>query len=289
MEKMNSIGIMQGRLTPSRGRGIQFFPFENWNNEFEICKKLNLQEIEFIFDYDDYMNNPLWADEGIAMINGLIDTTGTRVRSLCFDYFMRRAFYKQRAESKERLREENKMILLRMFDAMNRVGGELIEIPSVDDSSIKNEIEKAEYRDFLKEIIDLTDELYPQIMIGLETDLVVGDFVEFIDSVGSPRLGANYDSGNSSGLGYDLYEEVIKLGKRILNVHIKDRVYRGTTVALGTGSADFDDLFKGLKETGYNGSFIIQAARGPEGQEETTIESQRDFIKKYVAEYGLED
>lgn len=286
---MISYGIMQGRLTPSRGRGIQFFPFENWNNEFEICRKLNLQEIEFIFDYDDYVNNPLWTDEGVARINSLINTTGTRVRSLCFDYFMRRAFYKRTGELKERLREENKSVLLKMFEAMSRIGGELIEIPSVDDSSIKNEIEKSEYRNFLKEILDLTDESFPHIKIGLETDLMVGDFVGFIDSIGSSRLGANYDSGNSSGLGYDLYDEVVKLGKRVLNVHIKDRIYRGTTVALGTGSADFDKLFKGLKEIGYDRSFIIQAARGSEDQEELTIEKQRDFIKKYVARYGLED
>ena len=33
-----STGIMQGRLTEPRGRGIQFFPFENWEREFEDRK-----------------------------------------------------------------------------------------------------------------------------------------------------------------------------------------------------------------------------------------------------------
>ena len=33
---MISFGIMQGRLTPSQGKGIQFFPFDHWEKEFEL-------------------------------------------------------------------------------------------------------------------------------------------------------------------------------------------------------------------------------------------------------------
>ena len=50
---MLSFGIMQGRLTPANGRGIQFFPFENWENEFMDCARIGLDEIEWIFDYVD--------------------------------------------------------------------------------------------------------------------------------------------------------------------------------------------------------------------------------------------
>ena len=50
---MRSIGIMQGRLTQPKGRGIQFFPFDNWIEEFKVAKEIGLKEIEFIFDYDN--------------------------------------------------------------------------------------------------------------------------------------------------------------------------------------------------------------------------------------------
>ena len=53
------IGIMQGRLTETKGRGIQFFPFENWENEFKVGKGVGIKEIEFIFDYNDYKNKHL--------------------------------------------------------------------------------------------------------------------------------------------------------------------------------------------------------------------------------------
>lgn len=88
-------------------------------------------------------------------------------------------------------------------------------------------------------------------------------------------------------IGYEPYEEVTVLGNRIFNIHIKDRVYRGTTVQLGTGSADFDRLFGGLEEIGYDGAFVMQAARGQEGQERENISGQIDFVKKYVEKYRL--
>ena len=42
---MWQIGIMQGRLTEPNGRGIQFFPFDNWRPEFEAAKEIGLDEI----------------------------------------------------------------------------------------------------------------------------------------------------------------------------------------------------------------------------------------------------
>lgn len=66
---MRSIGIMQGRLTQPKGRGIQFFPFDNWIEEFKVAKEIGLKEIEFIFDYDNYKENPLWQDEGQSVKN----------------------------------------------------------------------------------------------------------------------------------------------------------------------------------------------------------------------------
>lgn len=284
---MISYGIMQGRLTPSNGRGIQFFPFDNWENEFGIASVVGLQEIEFIFDYENYESNPLWTVEGLNKLKQIMGKSGIKVNSLCFDYFMRRPFYKAQKKDRDAVRQENKEFLLRMFKSMSIIGGNLIEIPSVDDSSMKTDEEKSLYREFLKDIINETQSDYENIRIGLETDLPVEEFVKFIDSVESTRIGANYDSGNSSGLGYDLYEEVTRLRQRILNIHIKDRVYKGTTVELGTGSADFDALFKGLNEIGYNGSFIIQAARGEDGEEEKTIVLQRSFIENYVGRYDI--
>lgn len=275
---MWSIGIMQGRLTEPKGRGIQFFPFDNWEKEFSIASKIGLQEIEFIFDYDCYEKNPLWLNSGES-IKEVSGSTGINVKSVCFDYFMRRAFFKMSATEKQKVYDENFHVLSRVLESMDKIGAALIEIPLVDESSLKNEREADDFRTFLMKVLA---DAPKNIMFGLETDLPPQRFKEYLDSFGEKRIGANYDSGNSSGIGYLPYEEVTALKDRIFNIHIKDRIYHGTTVELGRGSADFEGLFRGLKEIGYGASFILQAARGAEGEEEETIQKQCKFLRDWI-------
>lgn len=275
---MWQIGIMQGRLTEPKGRGIQFFPFDNWREEFDLVKEIGLDEIEFIFDYDNYEQNPLWQDGGERVKEAIL-LTGVNVHSVCFDYFMRRPFFKFDGAKREEVLEENKRILNHIICNMEKTEATLIEIPLVDDSSLKNEREAEAFRDFILQILKNAPE---DIKFGLETDLPPKRFKEYLDSFRQARIGANYDSGNSSGLGYLPYEEVTTLRDYIFNVHIKDRIYHGTTVELGTGSADFEELFRGLKEIAYKGSFILQAARGEDGCEKDTIIRQSEFLKNRI-------
>lgn len=279
---MYSYGIMQGRLTEPLGRGIQFFPFDNWEKEFCLAKDLGINEIEFIFDFDRYEENPLWNQNGKSRLREIMDSTGVKVRSICFDYFMRRAFFKRDGQEKHKLRTENMQVLRHILGTMEELGIDLIEIPLVDDSSLGSEQNKEEFSSFLLEIAAQADS---KIKFGLETDLCPKEFDAFLKAINSCRIGANYDSGNSSGLGYNMYEEVTTLGNRIFNIHIKDRVFHGTTVELGTGSADFDGLFRALKEIDYNGAFILQAARGQDGKEIENIKRQTNFVKEYVNKY----
>src|SRR3989344_3359367 len=88
------IGIIQGRLTPPRGRGIQFFPFDNWRAEFYLARDLGLHHIEWIFDLEDYRKNPLWTKAGRKEIKKIIAETGVSIDFICADYFMRNPFHK---------------------------------------------------------------------------------------------------------------------------------------------------------------------------------------------------
>lgn len=282
---MISYGIMQGRLTPMKGRGIQFFPFDNWQNEFYWCQRLSLDEIEWIMNYDRYQENPLWTKEGIESVKKVISESSVMVRSVCFDYFMRRPFFKAKEDERNEILSENLMFVKRTAEAMEEIGAKLLEIPFVDDSSIKTDEEEKLAIDFLSQILEITKPL--GIDVDCETDLPVGKFREFLESIHG-EIYANYDSGNSSGLGYDHEAEIKSLAGLIANVHIKDRLLHGTTVQLGTGSADFDKVFSSLKFVEYNKSVLLQAARGVDGDEENNIRNQITFVKDYCHRYGLE-
>ena len=282
---MRKIGIMQGRLTPALGRGIQFFPFKEWKEEFIKGKEIGIDEIEWIFDYPDYMKNPLWEDEGRREIKCSIEETGVKVNSVCWDYFMRRPFYKYDALEAESVLAENKEVLQRVLCAMHDIGAVLLEIPMVDDSSVKSREEEMQAIDFLRTACDLA--AVKKIIIGVEADFPPDCFVGFLDKVGRYNIAANYDSGNSSGLGYDHEKELLSLNKYVYNVHIKDRVKGNGTVKLGTGSADFDKVFRTLRKINYQNSIILQAARGEDGSEKETISKQIEFVKKFLDKYDL--
>jgi len=278
---MIKFGIMQGRLTEPRGRGIQFPPFDNWKDEFKIASEIGLDEVEFIFDYDNYENNPLWSKTGAEEIKEVEKYTGININSICFDYFMRRPFFNAASEENRKiLYQENKMFLEKIVETSKDLDIKLIEIPLVDDSSIRSHQKKEMFRDFLLEILE--NQKNKDIFLGLETDLPPYEFKQYIKSFESPLVKANYDTGNSSALGYNVREEITVLGELIFNIHIKDRIFKGGTVELGKGDVDFKEFFKTIKNINYDGSLILQAARGLDGYERKTVAEQLNFIKEYI-------
>ena len=55
---------MQGRLTPSNGNKIQFFPWKNWTNEFSLASnKVDL--IEWTIDEFDIHKNPIFKNNNL--------------------------------------------------------------------------------------------------------------------------------------------------------------------------------------------------------------------------------
>ncbi|MCM1256249.1 MAG: sugar phosphate isomerase/epimerase [Roseburia sp.] len=283
---MIQIGTMQGRLTPSRGRGMHFFPFENWQEEFYQAAEIGLNEIEWIFDRERMEENPLWTKAGIAELRHITETTGIEINSVCFNYFMRCPFFSLGKSEKKEGYQRNLEMTKRILDAWAEAGGKVLEIPLVDEASLKTSEEEKEVGEFISNTADKADEY--GIKIVLETDLPPGQFNGFLESIEKKYIYATYDSGNSSGLGYDAESEICSLKGRIHNVHIKDKVYQGTTVEPGTGNADFDKVFSTLKRIGYGNSFVLEAARGVDGKEQETLGRQAQFIKNYLKKYEFD-
>jgi hexulose-6-phosphate isomerase len=81
-------------------------------------------------------------------------------------------------------------------------------------------------------------------------------------------------------------DEIAAYGQRIVNVHIKDRVLGGTTVPLGTGSADFESVFAALAKAGYRGNYILQTARAQDGDHAGALCRYRDMAANWIAKHG---
>ena len=280
---MVEIGILQGRLTPSNGRGIQFFPFDNWENEFGIIKELGISYMEWIFDYDRYELNPIWTDDGCQKICRHITESDVSVRTVCFDYFMRRPFYKD--FNMPKLYDENVKFLVHVSENLASIGGKYVEISLVDSAYIENEKEREAAIRYVQECADL---VAPKgIILVLETNMRPGVFRQFLEDIGKKNVMANYDSGDSAGMGFDAKEEISSLKEYVGNVHLKDKPVNGISVALGKGDANFDGLFEELKKMNYSGGITLQVGRGDDGDEKKYIADQLKFMQDYCRKYGI--
>jgi hexulose-6-phosphate isomerase len=269
----NEIGIMQGRLSPRIAGKIQAYPANTWQKEFKIAQEIGYAAIEWIVE-KPVETNALMTDSGRAEIKKVIASTGVRIDYVCADIFMQQPLVRMTEETKS----QNKEYLATILKNAKEVGAIGVEIPFVDNSSIKNDLEKQEFIDVMQDSFKLAKDM--DLKISLETDLSSIDFQELLENIDLDHIQANYDIGNSASLGFDPKEELEAYGLKILNVHVKDRKLGSTTVPLGTGNANINYVFQKLQEIGYSGGLTMQAARGENDIE--TAKEQLNYVRSLL-------
>lgn len=267
------IGIMQGRLSPQLGNRIQAFPLDNWREEFVTAKEIGYNSIEWIVESPLELN-PLLNFSGIEEINNCILSTGVKVDYVCADIFMENPIFEE-----ENL-EKNLEILTNIIIFGNKIGAKCIEIPFVDNSSLKKNLKNKDVSLRIKEVIPIANDLGMQI--SLETDLEPKEFREFLLNFESDAIRANYDIGNSASLGFATREEISMIGEFIANVHVKDRKFMGSTVPLGSGDANIPLALNLLSEIDYKGGITMQAAREVDNLD--NAKKQLAQLNKYLAQ-----
>lgn len=272
-------GVMQGRLSPPEEGRFQAFPRQTWRDEIRLAIEAGFSYIEWIHDEYDEGANPIFSEGGRLELDALKKQCGVSTPALCGDWFM--DFPLVRCSENER--EQREQHLRDLLPIAEKIGARKIVLPFVDNSKLKTDEEKQSVIDLLNRVIPLAER--HKVELHLEADFNPTDFREFLDRIPHPSVKVNWDSGNSSGLGYIASEEFASYGDRIGSVHIKDR-YRKLeggveTRPLGKGSADFDDVFRAIRSIGYTGGLTLQVARGTPGDEVDFLRGQIEFLERY--------
>lgn len=274
---LTRIGIMQGRLVPPGDNRIQYFPRDNWAEEFALAAQAQLDCIEWIYDLYGADVNPLATDAEVDTIKALSAQHGVQVLSVCADYFMDRPLV--RASSTEL--DERLCTLFWLMRRCQLFGMNRLVLPFVDASRIETDAELDGVVSTLERTLPVAEET--GIEVHLETSLAPARFAELLGRLPHPMLKVNYDSGNSSSLGYHPRDEFAAYGARVGSVHIKDRIRGGSTVPLGMGDADLAALFDCLKAVDYSGDFILQVARDAPGDEIAWAKRNRAIVVDHIA------
>ncbi|MDH5398803.1 MAG: sugar phosphate isomerase/epimerase [Cyclobacteriaceae bacterium] len=100
------------------------------------------------------------------------------------------------------------------------------------------------------------------VVLGIESWMSADDHLKIINAVNSPNLKVYYDVANSEKMGYDIYEEIERLGKdMICEFHMKENGFK-----LGQGKVDFNKVRSLMEDMDYSGWMHLEGSR-PEGTE----------------------
>jgi L-ribulose-5-phosphate 3-epimerase len=270
---------MQGRLSPPEDGRFQSFPRSSWRDEFARAREAGLDYIEWIHDEYGRTANPIFSEQGLAEFDALKRQHNIATPALCGDWFM--DFPLIRCTPEERSQREQH--LHELIPIAARIAANRIVLPFVDQSKMTTEDEKQAVIEVLQRALPIAQQ--HNVELHLEADFNPTNFAAFLARIEHPSLKVNWDSGNSSGLGYIASEEFGAYGHRIGSVHIKDRYKKPEggveTRPLGTGSANFDNVFNAIRSIDYKGGVTLQVARGADNYEVNFIKDQLAFVKRY--------
>jgi hexulose-6-phosphate isomerase len=252
---------MQGRLSAPEDGRFQSFPRTAWQREIELAPMVPLRGIEWVYDLYGEGANPIETAEGRQDLQLKLQQAGVQVVSICADYFMDCPL----ADADPLTRKLRQSKLNWLISVCSEMSIQRIVLPFVDASRISTIDETKIVLNLLHNVLAAAQDA--GVELHLETDMGPADFRAFLHEINHPLVKVNYDSGNSSGLGYKPSDEFAAYGERIGSFHIKDRILGGKTVPLGLGDADFNSLRACLLDIGYRGDFVLQVARGLPGDE----------------------
>lgn len=271
-----SVGIMQGRLLPPFEGRFQAFPASDWRREFSLGRDAGLQRIEWIYEVPHEADNPLGHDEGLAELRRLGVETGVEVRSICADYYMTRLLVADGQRPDMDVVEHLRWLIGRA----GLLGCRYMVLPFVDSSSLGTEQAREAAAAAISAALPAAEAA--GVELHLETDLPPSVFARLLQRIGHRLVRMNYDIGNSASLGFDPNEELTVMADWLGSVHVKDRVLGGGTVPLGTGNADFTTCFRLIRKAGFNGTFILQAARDGAVSEVDLARRNVAFVRQYL-------
>ena len=101
------------------------------------------------------------------------------------------------------------------------------------------------------------------IAIGFEGTLPAPEVRRLAAAVDSVGFGCYFDLANAVWLGHDTATEIRRLGKLIVQVHMKDMLDEPTGCPPGLGRVDFAASARALTEIGFDGWIVLETPAGP--------------------------
>jgi sugar phosphate isomerase/epimerase len=116
------------------------------------------------------------------------------------------------------------------------------------------------------------------VVLGIESWLNAEQHLDILNRVGSKAVQVYYDCCNSNFCGYDIYQEIRKLGReRICEMHFKENGF-----LLGQGKVDYKKVRAALDDIGYRGWVQIEGAVPPKAKMLESYQANCKFVREVL-------
>lgn len=225
-----------------------------------LCVDAGYDAVELVFEEGSDSDIDM-SDDEIRGVRKKCNDAGIEIGSSIAWYAERGCFLSESSEE----REQGKKCLRRSIEVANVLGVDAVLLhPGQLSANATYEQSWDWMLGELKEIAPLAEE--KGVTVGIENVwnkflLSPKEMADFVDAVGSSRIGTYLDTANMMLYGYP--EHWIRgLGSRISRVHFKDFVRREKTfVPLMDGDTEWGTIVKDLRDIGYD-SYVIHEVGG---------------------------
>lgn len=258
----NLIGVVQGRLSVSPKKRLQYFP-KNWKKEFKLANKIGYNFIEFFTERIKNKNNPVWSYSSIKEYKRLSKKYNLKILNFCDDYIISNCIKDKKTVN----------YIIGLLNNLKILNIKYLILPMYGKSNLTDQ-NYAEYVDSIKRILKHSK----KIKFLIESNISPEKFLNFKKKINSSKILFLFDTGNRINLKRDMYKDFEKMHKYIGHIHIKDKNKKKQNVKLNTGLVDFTKLFKILKKIKYKKNFTFETTRGTNPIK--TAERNLKFLKK---------
>lgn len=263
--------IMQGRLVEAPNNDdLDWFPTDNWFEEFDLARNLGISSIELVFDRGYISSNPLRTKLGRDKLRKEFVRTNLIPYSCCLNFIIDNPI-------------QNNNVFASCVESikfLNEVGIRFAILPLFNKSDFKNS-------NIANEISKLAKvaENY-NIKILIESNERASSVLNFLDYISSTNVGVAYDVGNASFCGHDVKNDLFLLREKLAHIHIKDKSLSGNNVPLGSGMVNFSKVFKSISKLKYKGMFTLETCKGENGL--ISAKKNLQFVHEHLISFGLE-
>ncbi len=224
----------------------------SWEELFRAAHQLGFAGVELGVGAA-YQESPLWNAIACDRLRRQAEEAGVAIASIC----LHTCWELSPASPDEAMREHAHEMLVEACSCARQVGAGSMLVPVTPGGEVDGHAATERWRDVMKRTAWAAEKNGVQLClenVGSPFARTGEAVATLADSVGSEAVAVYYDPGNALHAGVDPVNEVLILGDRICQVHVKDP---GGDL-LGDGGMDIPSLVQSLHTVGYDGWLILE-------------------------------